>query len=374
MTGANRTLGLLPTARYGLLLALILLAIGARHARALPTFSRQYGVPCQTCHTVAPHLNAAGRAFQANYFRWAAGAASKSGRGLLNTLPVSGMGTFNRVENVSLGITSKADFRTLELFLADSFPVGKGQQAGGYFVDWFAANRDARAGDLGDAWVAVPVAGARGQFTLMAGQFTPMLFQYDPLNRLTPSVPVGLSGAADAFSFTDAVPGVRLDWFDNRGKGTADGKYVSVGMPYHGHLTLNKDSRLYNAHGVFLHAFQRKGGTSVGAFGFNSDSNRLGGLLGTYEPLPNLSLLGAATSAHDRFGNRRGLSLEADYTPLPLLAVTGRLESTHGIQNDTYPVLALTVYPFRQGFVRLTGETVQQKGQRTNSVYLLAQF
>jgi len=360
-----------------LALALLAGALGsARPARALPTFSRRYNVPCQTCHTVAPHLNRFGLAFQANYFRWPSddGSAPPRPPGLLSSIPLSGMATFSRVENRSQHVTSDTDFRSLELFLADGFTIDR--KPGGFFLDTTAIVRDSRGGDLENAWVAVPVAGDRGQLALVAGQFTPMLYQYDPINRLTASQPAGLATAAGGVGFADPVPGVRLDWFNNRGKSSADGDYVSLGVPFRGHLTLNDESRLGDGNGLFLHAFRRRGGSSLGAFGYTKGSSRLGGVLGTHQAREDLYLLGAATVGHDRFGNPRALSLGADYIPLPYLGLTARMESTagSGFGSDTYPVAAITLTVPGRSFLRLTGETVQQKGNRTFSLYGYVQF
>lgn len=42
------------------------LTFGARNALAVPSFSRQTGLPCEDCHTVAPQLTAFGRYFKMN--------------------------------------------------------------------------------------------------------------------------------------------------------------------------------------------------------------------------------------------------------------------------------------------------------------------
>jgi len=47
--------------------------ISGRPSRALPAYSRRYGVSCQTCHSIPPRLNRFGLAFQANHFNWLGG-------------------------------------------------------------------------------------------------------------------------------------------------------------------------------------------------------------------------------------------------------------------------------------------------------------
>ncbi len=60
------------TARVGRYLALagaamlVTLGMGTRSAYAVPSYSRQTGLPCETCHTVAPQLTAFGRYFKMN--------------------------------------------------------------------------------------------------------------------------------------------------------------------------------------------------------------------------------------------------------------------------------------------------------------------
>lgn len=48
------------------MLALGLFGLGTREASAVPSYSRQTGLPCETCHTVPPQLTAFGRYFKMN--------------------------------------------------------------------------------------------------------------------------------------------------------------------------------------------------------------------------------------------------------------------------------------------------------------------
>jgi len=197
------------------------------------------------------------------------------------------------------------------------------------------------------------------------------------INSLTQSMPAALAGGVDAFSPTDSNPGIRLEYFNNQGGKTADGDYLSVGVPFSGHLTFNSDSRLYGPHGVFVQGFRRHGATSLGLFGYDRDGSNLEGIIGTQDLRLDLALLGVAALGHDvTLGNTRNLSLEVNYVPLAQVAVTARLEATSadGEQNMLYPVAALTYYPFRQSVIRLTGETIQQKGSRSTTVYAFVQF
>lgn len=57
---------LAPLARRVSMLAALTLALAAAQARALPLFSRQYGMACTQCHSVAPRLNDYGMRFFQN--------------------------------------------------------------------------------------------------------------------------------------------------------------------------------------------------------------------------------------------------------------------------------------------------------------------
>src|SRR5947209_922923 len=74
----------LVTLRTALAVAAALLAVlGASvPARAISTFSRQYGLSCEQCHTIVPMLNSFGQGFKNNGYRIA-------GRAPRGTFPVS---------------------------------------------------------------------------------------------------------------------------------------------------------------------------------------------------------------------------------------------------------------------------------------------
>lgn len=361
------------TAIFVLCLIAAGLSRGLKPTHALPIYARRYEVTCDTCHSVAPRLNSFGLAFQANHFNWPGGAPPAHRTGL-ELFPISGLATFSQ-SRFQGSPTTVADFQTLELYVSDGFRLSS-LGRGGYFLDDFAATKDVRAGNLENAFVSVPVAGRRGEWAVTTGQFTPLAYQYDALNSLTQSLPVALSGSVDAFSPTDANPGVRLEYFSNQGRQTADGDYLTVGVPFLGHLTFNSDSRLYGPHGVFAQGFRRKGITSLGLFGYARSGSSLEGVIGTQELRPDLALLGVAALGHDQTGSTRRLSVEMNYVPLPQVALTGRVEAFSGAGGpDTlYPVAGITYYPFRQSVFRLTGETIQQKGSRSSTIYAFVQF
>ena len=294
----------LPTLAATLTLLALLLVAGGSHDRgeALPEFSRRYDVPCQTCHTVAPQLNQFGLAFQANHFNWPGGRPPAYHTGL-SALPLSGIATLSRLGSAPDEGT-QSDLRAVELYASGGLPLGP-SRSGGYFVDYFAATRgdDGHAGDLESAFAAVPLAGRRGQWALTAGQFSPLMYQYDPVNSLSATLPAALDTPVDDLAFDAASPGVRLDFFNNRGRRVADGDYLSVGVPFEGELALRSTSRLYGPHGVYAHAFRRWGYATFGAFGYAHSGSNLGGLIGTYALSRNLRLLGIGATGQDADGS-----------------------------------------------------------------------
>jgi hypothetical protein len=358
-----------PSLRWLLALPLLL---GVRPAHALPKFSREYGVGCNTCHSVAPRLNEFGLAFQANHFNWPGEGMKK--RVSLKAFPVSGILHSSVEVNHTEGKTTTA-FRELELFVSDGFPLGKGRQ-GGYFLNTVAVTtgEGERAGGIQNAFVALPFAGKRGQWAVTLGQLTPIMYQYDPVNSLVESTPFTFSDPVDEFSFTEAAPGFRIDFFDHRGGTSANGTYVDAGVPFEGGLAFNSDAAVHSARGVYAHAFRRWGWTSLGVIGFTHAGNHLAGLIGTHRLGRNLYLLGTAALGQDEEGTTKRLSVEAEYTAGSRLALTGRLEARQGHDDDIAPVAAITYYPFKPQLLRLTAEARQRKGDRAFFLFARGQF
>jgi len=339
---------------------------------ALPEFSRKYEVGCAACHSVPPRLNPFGLAFQANHFNWPGGRPPAYHAGL-TVLPISGIATFSRIGQPDSGTTG-TDIRALELYFSDGYSLGTRQ--GGYFVDYFAATRgqDNHPGNLDNAFITLPLAGPRGQWAVTAGQFTPLMYQYDSVNSLTSALPAALNNDLDNFSFLAPAPGLRLDFFGNRGHRTADGDYLELGVPFEGQLVLNHNSKWDGPHGLYGHAFRRRGDASYGLFGYTHDHNHLEGIIATHELSNNLSVLGIGAIGRDEGGETRRLSIDANYVITPQLALTGRWEMLDGQEHDDFPVAAVTFYPMKQSALRLTAETIQQSGNRSTTLYAYVQF
>jgi len=368
----NCSLRLCKSASISLLaLVVVSLCVPPKPSRALPIFARKYNVTCQACHTVPPALNANGRAFQASMFNWP-GADSTVNR---HAIPLSGMATFSQFDNTSQHFSTPADFRTLEIFTAGGFTL-QDLRRGGYFFDYTAALNDGRAGNLDNAFLGIPIIGDNSQLMLAVGQMAPMRYQWNQLNSLTSSAPIALGGAVDAFSFGTTTPAVELDYFDNRMKGTANGNYVTVGVPFEGHLSLNSDSTSGAARGLFATAFTRRDRGSLGAFGYARNSNNLYGLAATLTPRSSTMLLAAVATGQDVFGTSRLASCEADEKLTSRVALTGRVDYIDQpyVVWQTYPVVGITYYPMSPELLRLSAELIDLKDNQTISVFARIQF
>ncbi len=149
-------------------LALILAAAAWRPeaALAIPLFARQYGVTCEKCHSVIPHLNAFGAAFVAYGYRIP---GVKPGP----AFPISVKANLvDSSENQGDGPNGaglpKAIVDEVELFTAGA--IGS---RGSYLVEQYAVDGGER-GLLRDAWVndRLNPWTARIPLYLQAGQFT----------------------------------------------------------------------------------------------------------------------------------------------------------------------------------------------------------
>lgn len=338
------------------------LALCLSSADALPVFSRQFKVPCSTCHTAPPRLNKLGYAFQANHFNWP-GDKPRPKAEFGTYLPLTTITTFS-YENDITGRQETVDFRAFELFFSSGLGLANGRQ-GGFFINLTAAGTgDATPGDLDDAYISLPLVGRRGQVALTVGQVTPLLYQYDPVNSLTDTLPFGLTEGVDSFAFGNSTPMVRLDYFDNRGKMSPDGNYLGVAIPFRGHLELTRAGTVGAGSGIFAHAFHRWGYTTVGALGYFHKDSHLVGLIGTHSLLDRIYLTGIATLGHEPGRNTTQLAAEAEYLPNRRLSFTGRIELIGGDRSDLASVVAINYYPLAKQFLRLSAESRQRREDR----------
>jgi hypothetical protein len=343
-------------------------------AHALPKFSREYHVPCKTCHVSPPELTKQGMAFQANYFNWPGGPPPNHPDKSLAADPVSIFvnSTYSDQEGGSM---HDAQFDNMWLETADGFNTSAGGHGGGYWLEYELAEKDGtRPGDLGNVFVATPIAGARGQLAINVGQFGPFDYQYGDASYLSQSTIEAIDAGDNGISFDSPTPQVALQWYDNRGERTANGNYVNVGMPFGGELDANQDSRLYSAQGAYIHAFRRDGYTTNGLFAYRDGAASYEGLIVTRQPWTALRILGAGSTGTDSTGTAQRLSVQGDYNICPDLAFVGRYELVRGSDHDEYPVYSINWYPGGQRILRLTAETIQDSGNRNNTLYATLQY
>jgi hypothetical protein len=350
------------------LLLFALVFFSSAPSQALPSYARRYQVSCETCHSVVPRLNRFGLAFQVNHFNLPADAQPTKPTTLLNNstalskLPLSLLLSASR-EQVT-GEKTDTALRSVEFLVSDG--VLFGERRGGYFVNGLAAaTSEGRQGTLESAFGALQVAGKRGEWAILAGQTTGLMYQYDPFNRLTERLPEALNASVDGFALTDPLPMVRVDYFSHRGSSNPDGDYATIGVPFGGILTARPGSFLRRSQGLYAHAFRRTGPTSVGVLGYSHNSASLVTLLATHSILQKWQLMGSASTGRDEFDKPRHLSLEAEYAADAYLAVTGRWEIG---PFAPYPVGTVTLMPGRQNLARLTLEASGQKNNRAVSL------
>lgn len=339
---------------------------------ALPVYSRQYNVACTACHSVAPRLNKFGLAFQANQFNWP-GPLPRPRQDVSRYLPFTTITTAS-YSNDFTARQETINVRTFELFFSSGLGLGRARQ-GGFFVDLTAgATGDDTVGDLDDAFVTIPLLGRRGQLALTVGQVTPLQYQYDPVNSLTDTLPYGFSEGVDNFAFGGSTPMIRLDYFDNRGRVSPNGNYVSVAVPFRGHLELTRSGTVGPGSGIFAHAFHRWGYTTVGALGYIHKDSNLTGLVATYALHDRLFLTGAATLGHEPGLSTTHMALEAEYLPNRRFAITGRAEIIGGDRSDLATVAAINYYPLACPVLRLSAESRQRRADRGFDLTVRVQY
>lgn len=338
------------------------LCLSITFSEALPVYSRQFKVPCSSCHTVPPRLNKLGFSFQANHFNWP-GSAPRPKEDSSRYLPITTITTASYQNDIT-GKQQTGDFRSFELFFSSGLGLGNGRM-GGYFIDLTAAATGGTTiGNLDNAYISVPLMGRRGQLAVTFGQVTPLLYQYDPVNSLTDTLPYGFSEGVDNFTFGGSTPMIRLDYFDNRGKISADGNYLGVAIPFRGHLELTRNGAVGPGSGIFAHAFHRWGYTTIGALGYIHKDSNLIGLVGTKSVLNRVYLTGVATLGHEPGLNTTHLAMEAEYLPNRRFSFTGRVELIGGDRSELTSVAAINYYPFSSQFLRLSAESRQRSADR----------
>jgi hypothetical protein len=221
--------------RRPLLAAALLVAavsLAPRSASAIPVFAHRYGLTCQACHTVVPHLTAFGEDFLANGYRIPG----------LKAKPA-----FPAAVRVQVGYSSAAPPADAPLprVIVDELEFligGSAGMRGSYFAELYAVDggRVGRARDVWAGWRATPV-GARVPVTVRVGQMTlPLPLDPETFRETADHYAIWDQTAGEnPFTFFDPKIGVQIavgDW--RRGlSGTVSllaGHDVGSGLPTDG--------------------------------------------------------------------------------------------------------------------------------------------
>ena len=353
------------------LLAALLLAAG-RPASALPMWARKYNVACRQCHTVAPSLNSFGEAFLANHFRFPGKERDKN-KPL--PIPVSVLADFSYEKFVN-GPEFGPRFDTVYLATGDSFRTGKNPNYyGGYFLKaLIGSDVGGQTGDLDQAFVALPFAGKRGQWSMSLGQTIPLKYQYNPINELFFSLPWAFDRGVTDFFPDFFYPSFRVDYFSNRGTGGSQGDYFTLMLPLDANMAFSRSAYLHGTNGLFAHYFRRWNGWSAGAYAWSNSGDFVLGGLATYDLSSRWRFIGGLTQQNDRFDHGLQFSLETNYFVNDRLALLNRVEAGSGPFNLTGIALGATWYPLKSPYLRLSGEHRQNTGDRATLIRATLQY
>jgi hypothetical protein len=138
--------------------------LAPRPAEAIPVFAHRYGLTCQACHTVVPHLTAFGERFEENGYR------------LPGVKPKPAFPIAVRVQLAYASGTGGEGEAKLPKAVVDEVEIltgGAVGKRGSYFAELYAVDGGVpgRARDVWGAWRATPD-GARTRITFRGGQFT----------------------------------------------------------------------------------------------------------------------------------------------------------------------------------------------------------
>jgi hypothetical protein len=217
--------------------AVFLVLVGAagllapKPAAAIPVFAHRYGLSCQACHTVVPHLTPFGQAFLANGYRIPG----------LSPKPAFPVALRVQLAYTSDGASSmplpKAIVDEVELLLGGSLGPRSAYFAEAYVVD------GGEPGRLRDVWYAYRASGdgARVPVTLRAGQFTlPLPLDPETFRETTDHYAIWDQTAGDnPFNFFDPKIGGQVALGDP-GRGLAgtisflQGHDTASGLAAHG--------------------------------------------------------------------------------------------------------------------------------------------
>ena len=343
-------------------LMLLLLTSGAP-VHAYPMWAREYKVTCTTCHTAPPALNLFGEMFTANNFVFP---GRKKSLNKPFPFPVSVVGVFEYEKEVG-GSEEGPVMEELELFSGDSFRVGRNPNYfGSYFIQTLALHKagGGDAGDLDQAFVTLPIAGQRGQWALGVGQMISSVYQYNHHTELFEEGIYAMTRGAGGFAPGEDLPGIRLDYFSERGLGTAEGDYVSLMLPFQGQLAFNANARLGTPNGMAANYFHRWKRSSAGVQTWINGDSHIVGFTGTLRPTPKWNMILAVSQNSAPHDDGVQISAQVDYFPTAYLALMLRGEGGGGRRRLEGVAIGLHLYPEPTRTVHFSLQHFQFKGER----------
>lgn len=358
------------------ILALVIAGVAPNGGTDIPYFARKYDVACSHCHVAPPKLNAVGEAFVARGYALPERSARRtwpfalwvSGRS--EALPgVAAVRNYlNRIELISGG-------RVIAPSLA-------------YFLEWRPLSLETRGdGSLRDRsgrFEDLFLVATAGRADATVGQFR-MVGQVDVSRRIGIGEPLLLSAslpgapgasprqtALRAFSPAGRSPGARFGYHVPLGDGWRWSTTAAVPLPGELSLPLTDEARVeasheleWDAKGVMVESFARRGLHSVGAHLFYDRSERyLAHAIGTGNtgPLYWTAIAGVARGGPAPARGR--WSLEAEYLPRGPAGGGVRVEDLAADGRDPAVLLYVNAHaPGTQYTVRLTVEQRIQRGR-----------
>ncbi|PIR21525.1 MAG: hypothetical protein COV45_01905 [Deltaproteobacteria bacterium CG11_big_fil_rev_8_21_14_0_20_47_16] len=307
-------------------------------AYATPQYSRQTGLSCGGCHSVAPKLNQGGENFIARGYRMSPDLEVKMG-GQPPSVPLSAWVTGRHERQIAKEYDDTL-LPKVELISGGSISPNLS-----YFAEWrpvsLSARKDGTHQDRGGRFedLFINWLSNSGRHSVRVGQFRP-LNQLDVSRRLSVSEPTALStslpGTGDAhpdkrvqslrsFSPSGRSPAVAYTFQSIAGDSPSDGLSHTITLPVGGEFSLplspgaRKDASFEfepKLKGVFLEtAYRYLGVNTLGVHTFIGNDRWLASALGTanYGGLYATALFGI-----DKVGNapaRQRVSAELEYLP-----------------------------------------------------------
>ncbi len=366
---------------------LICILIPIQGALAIPTFSRKYGVSCQTCHVAPAKLNSFGLEFASRRYQYPEEDSEPRSTFPVSTW-ISALGHRQPNRDFIRGFPNRLEFIATEAL------EGLGVS---YFIEWRAVSMELRgdgtvrdrSGRFEDLYIT---AGATDVISVTFGQFR-MLSQVDVSQRISISEPVPFSSslrgqpastsrltALRAFSPSGRSPGLRLQYHPEASSSgrAADGWFAFLNLPFTGELSLplTDEARREASFevegapkGIFGEAFFRTGLTSLGGhMFFDGDQRLLGQIVGTttYKDFYLTSTMGIGKDDRRKMSN---LMLEIEYVPLEWGVVALRVEhqTGSGIEPTLVPY-GVAHFPGTSYTIRLA---LEQRIQQGNNQFLI---